>query len=122
MRFPVTGQQGHGHRIIQYDFLMQTDLDTVKFVQTVMYLGRDYKIPKENEYEIERRMELAEEGIKVEPKKLESVADPDRLIDEYMADLTKAKGWKSQDIEAYQVSSKSTLDKYMERAFKILGI
>lgn len=42
-----------------YDFLMQTDLDTVKFVQTVMYLGRDYKIPKENEYEIERRMELA---------------------------------------------------------------
>lgn len=105
-----------------YDFLMQTDLDTVKFVQTVMYLGRDYKIPKENEYEIERRMELAEEGIKVEPKKLESVANPDRLIDEYMADLTKAKGWKSQDIEAYQVSSKSTLDKYMERAFKILGI
>ena len=103
-----------------YDFLMQTDLDTVKFVQTVMYLGRDYKIPEENE--IERRMELAAEGIKVVPKKLESVAEPDMLIDEYMADLTKAKGWKSQDIEAYQVSSKSTLDKYMERAFKILGI
>lgn len=105
-----------------YDFLMQTDLDTVKFVQTVMYLGRDYKIPEENEYEIERRMELAAEGIKVVPKKLESVAEPDMLIDEYMADLTKAKGWKSQDIESYQVSSKSTLDKYMERAFKILGI
>lgn len=29
-----------------YDFLMQTDLDTVKFVQTVMYLGRDLKFQK----------------------------------------------------------------------------
>lgn len=105
-----------------YDFLMKADLDTVKIVQTVMYLGRDYKIPEENEYEIKRRMELAAEGINVEPKEMESVADPDKLIDEYLADLTKGKGWKTQDIEAHQVSSKSTLDKYMERAFKILGI
>lgn len=36
MRFPVTGQQGHGHRIIQTEHLNQIDQEARKQVEILM--------------------------------------------------------------------------------------
>ena len=76
------------------DYLMNTSYDTVKIVQTVMYIGRDYQ---ENT----------------------PVNDGDALIDTWMK---KEHDWKSQSIEVSQIAEKMPLDEYLNRAFIILGI
>ena len=86
-----------------YDFLMKQDMETVKVIQAIMYLGREL----ESEFE--------------EAKRKKEV-NPDLLIDECLSKLTERKGWKTQSIEAHQISGKTSLDKYLSKAFEFFGM
>ncbi len=81
------------------DYLMNVDFDTVKIIQTVMYIGRDYN---------------GNGTVPVEP-----VDDGDNLIDTWMR---KDSDWKFQSIEVSQIAEKMPLGEYLTRAFTILGI
>lgn len=81
------------------DYLMNVDFDTVKIIQTVMYIGRDYN---------------GNGTVPVEP-----VDNGDNLIDTWMR---KDSDWKSQSIEVSQIAEKMPLGEYLTRVFTILGI
>ena len=76
------------------DYLMNANFDTVKIVQTVMYIGRDYQDDT-------------------------PVCDGDALIDKWMK---KEDDWKPKSIEISQIAEKMPLGEYLNRAFTILGI
>ena len=98
-------------------------MDVIKIIQTVMYIGREYR----NEKEIEECNECSEYEEYIEPSEKKSISlkvdDPDLLLSVWMEDLTWAKGWEAKDIEIEQIYSKRLcVHKYLKRAFEILGI
>lgn len=98
-------------------FLLDQDMETIKIIQTVMYIGRDYI--QETEEENIKRMEWNYEYPESprEAPDLQS-PDPEKLLNDWLSDF------RGQDkyIEANQVYEKLPLDEYLERAFIILGI
>ena len=104
-------------------YMKGLDMEVIKIIQTVMYIGRDYSYEKD----IERYYEGCEYEEYTEPSEKKTISlkvdDPDLLLSAWMDDLTWAKGWNAKDIEVEQIYSKRLcLHKYMERAFEILGI
>ena len=106
-----------------YQYMNGLDMGVIKIIQTVMYIGREYR----NEKEIEECYEGSEYEEYVEPSEKKSISlkvdDPDFLLSVWMEDLTWARGWEAKDIEIEQIYSKRLcLHKYLKRAFEILGI
>ena len=83
-----------------------------------MYIGRDYETMLQTEFDEEYdEDEFSRNTISL------PVPDPDYVLYEWLRDLGGCKGWKSKRIEAEQVYQKKlSLYKYLERAFRILGI
>ncbi|MEC2390240.1 hypothetical protein BK709_04820 [Bacillus thuringiensis serovar shandongiensis] len=77
------------------NYLKELDFDTVKNIQTIMYLGRDKDYNKEDTPEEIYRKER-----------------------EYF----DSQGWNSQDIEINKIVEKAPLDKYLEDGLEILKI
>lgn len=104
-------------------YMKGLDMEVIKIIQTVMYIGRDYSYEKD----IERYYEGCEYEEYTEHSEKKTISlkvdDPDLLLSAWMDDLTWAKGWNAKNIEVEQIYSKRLcLHKYMERAFEILGI
>ena len=104
-------------------FLNEQDMQTIRTIQTVMYIGRDYMPETEDEaYErMERRFEDPENSDQYEPAKLES-DNPEKLFLDVLAASSGVSEWKDKSIEIDQIDQKMPLDSYLERAFIILGI
>ena len=99
-------------------YLLSLNFENLKVVQTVMYIGRDYETMLQTEFDEEYdEDEFSRNTISL------PVPDPDFVLYEWLRDLEGCKGWKSKRIEAEQVYQKKlSLYKYLERAFRILGI
>lgn len=74
-------------------FLNNQDFDTIKFIQAVMYIGRD--------------------------KILETDSDPKIILEN---ELDRLEFTKDKSIEIGQILQKCPLDIYLKKGFKILGI
>ena len=99
------------------------DMDMIKVIQTVMYIGRDYPYPEYTEEELDYYTEKAvEEPGYIIPEKKIRVNNPDEVLFTWMHDLESTKGWNEKDIEINQIYQKGPLAKYLRRAFDILGI
>ena len=103
-----------------YQYMNCLDMNVIKIIQTVIYIGRDYR----NENEIEECCENFEYEEASENKSIKlKVDDPDLLLYAWIKDLIWAEGWKAKDVEIEQIYSKSlNLHIYLKRAFEILGI
>ncbi|MFL0197637.1 PIN-like domain-containing protein [Clostridium sp. WILCCON 0269] len=77
------------------DYLHELDFETIKIIQTIMYLGRD------GDYNEEDRV--------------------DERYSKFRQDLDEL-GWSKKDIEINQMVNKIPLDKYLIKGLKILGI
>ena len=99
------------------------DMDMIKVIQTVMYIGRDYEYPEYTEEEWDYYIEkIDEEPGYIIPEKKIRVNNPDEVLFTWMHDLKMTTEWKEKDIEINQIYQKGPLAKYMRRAFDILGI
>ncbi len=78
-----------------FNLLESLDFESVKIVQTIMYIGRDHDYSKSDTYEVRYR------------KYRESL------------DLN---GWNEKEIEINQIVQKVPLDTYLKDGFEILGI
>lgn len=112
------------HSCPLFAYLDSLDDDQVKVIQTVMYIGRDYKHPDPTEAEIEEYCERkAEDPYYETPERPLRVADPDRFLSEEVSLLWNAKRWTDKSIEINTIMEKlMMLPKYFSRALEILGI
>lgn len=77
-------------------YLHTLDFETIKVVQTIMYLGRD--------------------------KDYKEITNGEERYKKERESLNKNKGWKTIDIEIDQIAEKMPLDKYLKEGFEIIGI
>lgn len=82
------------------EFLLQQNMDSIKVIQTVMYVGRD-----QSNDELEENPELT----------------PERIYDRKSKELDKS-GWNSKGIEIRHICEKAPLANYLKRGIKILKI
>ena len=75
-------------------YLYELDLEDIKLVQTVMYVGRDYNIEEDGEV-------------------------PSEIFKQKRAELEMS-GWNSITIEANQISQKVPLPDYLDKGLSIL--
>lgn len=105
------------------NYLQSLDMDSIKVIQTVMYIGRDYEMEpysdEEMEVFIERQADDPEYQI---PEKQIVVSDSNKVVNEWMNEIKNGTGWESKEIEINQIYGKSPLDLYLQRAFRILQI
>ena len=94
----------NGSKLWQY--LNSLDYDTIKIVEVMMYVGRDYSI-------------ISEEGI--ENEEIKHLDTPLEFFTKIYDDFSD-RGWESQSIVVEQIYGKAPLDKYLERAVKLLYI
>ena len=78
-----------------FNFLNSLDLESVKIIQTIMYIGRDHDYDKTDSYET--------------------------IYEEYRKSLD-SNGWNDKEIEVSQIVQKVPLDIYLKDGFDILGI
>jgi hypothetical protein len=78
-----------------FNFLNSLDFESVKIIQTIMYIGRDHDYDKTDSYEA---------GYEDYRKSLDS------------------NGWNDKEIEVSQIVQKVPLDIYLKDGFDILGI
>ena len=78
-----------------FDYLNSLDFETVKVIQTIMYLGRDHDYCKEDSFEIR--------------------------YNKYRK-YHELNGWNEKEVEIMQMVQKMPLDTYLSDGFKILGI
>lgn len=90
-------------------FLLKQDMETIKAIQTVMYLGREYV----GEYASVDDRE--DDGSCVIQKR-------EKLFADWMKDSDGVSGWKNKDAEIDRICEKLPLDTYLKRAFRIFGI
>lgn len=87
-------------------YLNSLDNDTIKIVEVMMYVGRDYSY-------------VSEEGI--DNEEIKHLDTPFEFFTKVYNDFSD-RGWESQSIVANQIYGKAPLDKYLERAIKLLNI
>ena len=103
-------------------YLLSLNFESLKVVQTVMYIGRDYETMIQTEFDDEYDGEYDEEDFRRNTISL-PVPNPDFVLYEWLRDLGECKGWQSKRIEAEQIYQKKlSLHTYLNRAFRILGI
>lgn len=110
-----------------YQYMQRLDMDIIKMIQTVMYIGLDYHPERTSEQDMEHYYEAYEYEEYTQMQEAEDVGlqveDPEWLYWSWMEDLIWQEGYDAKDIEIDQIYSKlECLPKYMKRAFKILGI
>lgn len=107
--------------LLQY--MRSLNMDQIKVIQTVMYMGRDYEYPSYSEEEWEELwIRMSEDPEYVLPEKKVKVDNPDELLLSWMDYLDFSKGWTDKDIEIDQIYQKAPLAQYLNRAFDILGL
>lgn len=89
------GQEVDRRTKLLKNYLDELDFDTIKTIQSIMYLGRDRDYDKQDEPEEIFRKER-----------------------EYF----DSQGWKTKSIEINQMVEKAPLDQYLEDGLKILQI
>ena len=104
-------------------YMNALDMNAIKIIQTVMYIGRDYHIEDSIEQSC-RVDECNDPTLLPQNKKFDlKVEDPEFLLSVWMKDLEWAKAWEAKEIEIAQICGKIlVVPKYMRRAFEILGI
>lgn len=102
-------------------FLLKQEMETVKVIQTVMYMGREYS-PETEEENIERTQNNANnpENQKAAPPL--RAEDPEKVLQDWLSTSTGVSDWKNKEQEVFLIYEKSPLDEYLKRAFLILGI
>lgn len=101
-----------------YQYMNSLDMNAIKMIQTIMYIGREYH-SENSEYYYDG---FNEEDFEQKEEKL-PVSNPDFLFMVWLEDLSNEKGWEEKDVEINQIYSKHlVLHEYFKRAFKILGI
>lgn len=100
------------------NYLHDQDVETLKVIQTAMYLGREHypETPDEAEERILHNSENPDDKIPCPPLKSDS---PVELFNEWYAESFND---NSKFEIADQIDSKMTLDEYLEKAFIILDI
>lgn len=78
-----------------FDFLNNLDFESVKIIQTIMYIGRDHDYKETDNYET--RYEKYRKSLDIN-------------------------GWNNKEIEVSQIVQKVPLDRYLKDGFDILGI
>lgn len=78
-----------------FNFLNSLDFESVKIIQTIMYIGRDHDYDKTDSYEAR--------------------------YEDYRKSLD-SNGWNNKEIEVSQIVQKVPLDIYLKDGFDILGI
>lgn len=107
--------------LLQY--MRGLDMRAIKVIQTVMYIGRDYRYS----YYCDDAGDDWLEGGKDKSfhhntdKKI-VVDNPDEVLLAWMNDLKNEGDWKEKNIEINQIYEKGPLSIYMKRAFEILGL
>lgn len=105
-----------------FEYLYAQDMETIKIIETVMYIGRDYQssyLEMEQEYLSD---EIDLEDTSGTTQIFHQVSSPNDLILEWLDDFNGVSGWKSKRSEVNQIYSKLPLHEYLKRAFTILGI
>lgn len=105
------------------DYLNSLDMDSIKVIQTVMYIGRDYEIELYTDEEMENFIERKAEDPEFQiPEKHVIASDPDKTLNEWMNDIKGGGEWKEKKLEINQIYEKLPLDEYLARAFRILQV
>lgn len=105
--------------LLQY--LLAQDMESVKFIQTVMYIGRDYRYESEDEYNIRMELNYEDPDNLIEAPLLRS-RGPEKLLSDWLANSSGVSEWKDKYVEVGQIYQKVPLDQYLDRAFMILGL
>ena len=121
MSFSIDDIKEHEDTSGLLEFLSEQDMETVKVIQTVMYIGREYTPETEEEYIIRTEKNLENPEIEIDPPQLRA-KDPEKVLQEWLADSSGVSEWKDKYIEIDQIYQKMPLDEYLERAFLILDI
>jgi len=103
------------------EYLMSQDMDTIKVIQTVMYLGRDYEPETEEEYCDRKDHNYVYPDDIIPDPELQS-DDPEKLLKTWFDFSEGVAGFKYKHAEVEQIYHKLPLDEYLERAFIILRI
>ncbi|MBN1891893.1 MAG: hypothetical protein JW780_03865 [Clostridiales bacterium] len=102
-------------------FLLKQEMETVKVIQTVMYMGREYS-PETEEENIERTQNNADNPENQKDAPPLTAAAPEKVLKEWLSNSAGVSDWKNKELEVLQIYEKSPLDEYLKRAFLILGI
>lgn len=106
-----------------FEYMNSMNMNTIKVIQTAMYLGRNYQLPDIPDEQMEEYLEIMVENPDfVIPCPSRRVNNPEEVFLEWLDDLSFQKGWKSKAIEINQIYEKVPLDEYLQAAFEILGI
>ncbi|PER23511.1 hypothetical protein CN931_01355 [Bacillus sp. AFS054943] len=89
------GQELNEKKQLLKNYLEELDFDTVKTIQSIMYLGRDRDYDKQD--------------------------TPEEIFYKQREDFD-SQGWQSKSIEINQIVEKAPLDGYLEDGLKILQI
>lgn len=101
-----------------YQYMNSLDMNAIKIIQTVMYIGRDYTFENAEYY----YDEFDRGGVEEKREKL-PVVNPEFIVMSWLKDLSNGRGWEEKSIEIEQIYSKRLrLYEYLKRAFEILGI
>jgi len=103
------------------ELLLSQDMDTIKVIQTVMYIGRDYMPETEDEY-YERIENNHNDPENTTPEPILQCDEPEKLLQSWLSGSNGVSEWKDKYTEAEQINQKMPLDRYLQRAFIILGM
>lgn len=100
-------------------FLLSLEFDTIKVIQTIMYIGRDYESDA-NKIDSNDIQSSDEEKVRYDIELAEPINNPNEVFNEYYESLSD--NWKSKETEVEQIYSKVPLYKYLSRAILLLGL
>lgn len=114
-------EKNHNDPLFQY--LDSLDYDTVKIVETIMYIGRDYYIYDEQETEENNEQSDNEADVVYSiDHKDEPVENPKELFLKFYNDLSSRWPEDGKINEIHQITSKTPLYNYLKRGIVLLGI
>lgn len=101
--------------------LLAQDMQTIKVIQTVMLIGRDF-IPESEEENYKRTLWNSENPEQIRPAPRLQSEKPQVLFNEWLAYNSGISDWQDRKIEIDYIYSKSPLHEYLKRAFLILSL
>lgn len=103
-----------------YQYLNSLDYETIKVVETIMYLGRDYSNNQKNEYEDNEESEYDEEDTIIPDNEEAPLENPIQVFNQFYDDLSAT--WTNKSAEVNQIYSKIPLYRYLKRGIFLLGL
>lgn len=106
-----------------FQYLDSLDFDTVKIIETIMYIGRDYYEYGEQESEeiIDQAENEADNGYSLDCKD-KPVDNPNDLFSKFYNELSNTWSEDGKINEIHQIISKIPLYNYLKRGIDLLGI